>query len=86
MKHMYSIKIMTNIVDIQEQTDQRDGPRFQLQYGKNSLIMVQFKNSDSEDGDSVGYDTATEKMEGQGIKKMYLQKNGRYFGLEKTTD
>ena len=43
MKRMYSIKIMTNKVDIQEQTDQRNGPTFWLQYGKNSLNMAQFK-------------------------------------------
>ena len=49
--------------------------------------IVQDINSDSEDEDSDGYDTATEEeKEGQGIKKMYLQKNGRCFALNKTTD
>ena len=43
-------------------------------------------NSEEEE-DSDGYDTATEQeKEGQGIKKMYLQKNGRCFALNKTTD
>ena len=35
--------------------------------------------------DSDGYDTATEENEGDGIK-MYLQKNGRCFGIDKRTD
>ena len=48
--------------------------------------IVQDDNSDSEDEDSDGYDTAPEEeKEGHGIK-MYLQKNGRCFALDKTTD
>ena len=48
--------------------------------------IVQDDNSDSEDEDSDGYDRATEKeQEVHGIK-MYLQKNGRCFALNKTTD
>ena len=47
--------------------------------------MVQ--DSEDEDGDSDRYDTATEEeeKEGNGIK-MYLQKKGRCFALNKTTD
>ena len=45
------------------------------------------QDEDDEDGDSDGYDTATEEeeKEGNGIK-MYLQKKGRSFALNKTTD
>ena len=49
--------------------------------------IVQDENSDSEDEDSDGYDTATEEEEKEGHgMKMYLQKNGRCFALDKTTD
>ena len=50
--------------------------------------IVQDNNSDSEDENSDGYDTATEEeeTEGHGIKKKYLQKKGRCFALAKTID
>ena len=45
------------------------------------------QDSEDEDEDSDGYDTATEEEEKEGNgMKMYLQKKGRCFALNKTTD